>query len=406
MGSFPHELPGYRHVSDDDVRGDLRAGVGRGAGRRAGAAHPQHAGRARSRARFKGIYIQGEDIAQSDPDTQPRHRRPGGDGMRRGAGPVPERDGELRACLPAGGHVPGEGRHLHQRRAPDQPRAQGDAAASGLADWEVDAAARPTRWAMPMHYTHPSEIMDEIARTTPTFAGVSYAKLDALGSVQWPCNDAAPEGTPMMHIGRLRARQGQLHRHRVRADRRERTGPRFPLLLTTGRILSQYNVGAQTRRTANVVWHARGRAGDPSARRRSSAASATATGSRWPAAPARPRCARTSPNGWQPGVVYTTFHHPDTQANVVTTEYSDWATNCPEYKVTAVQVVAVERPERVAARLRGSMSQRSRRDRCLPCRTPRIDPARPRLPRPAHRLRNRGRRRTANGWWRRRRRSR
>jgi len=39
-----------------------------------------------------------------------------------------------------------------------------------------------------------------------------------------------------------------------------------------------------------------------------------------------------------PGVVYTTFHHPDTQANVVTTEYSDWATNCPEYKVTAVQV--------------------------------------------------------------------
>ncbi|MFM7553324.1 MAG: hypothetical protein ACKO7Q_10890, partial [Actinomycetota bacterium] len=39
-----------------------------------------------------------------------------------------------------------------------------------------------------------------------------------------------------------------------------------------------------------------------------------------------------------PGVVYTTFHHPDTQANVITTDFSDWATNCPEYKVTAVQV--------------------------------------------------------------------
>ena len=39
-----------------------------------------------------------------------------------------------------------------------------------------------------------------------------------------------------------------------------------------------------------------------------------------------------------PGVVYTTFHHPDTQANVITTDYSDWATNCPEYKVTAVQI--------------------------------------------------------------------
>ena len=43
----------------------------------------------------------------------------------------------------------------------------------------------------------------------------------------------------------------------------------------------------------------------------------------------------------QPGVVYTTFHHPESGANVVTTENSDWATNCPEYKVTAVQVKKV-----------------------------------------------------------------
>jgi formate dehydrogenase major subunit len=52
----------------------------------------------------------------------------------------------------------------------------------------------------------------------------------------------------------------------------------------------------------------------------------------------------------QPGVVYTTFHHPETGANVVTTENSDWATNCPEYKVTAVQVApTTRRPERVPA---------------------------------------------------------
>ncbi|MBV5324710.1 MAG: formate dehydrogenase subunit alpha, partial [Rhodospirillaceae bacterium] len=45
-----------------------------------------------------------------------------------------------------------------------------------------------------------------------------------------------------------------------------------------------------------------------------------------------------------PGVVYTTFHHPATQANVVTTDFSDWATNCPEYKVTAVQVTPSNGP--------------------------------------------------------------
>jgi formate dehydrogenase major subunit len=196
----------------------------------------------------------------------------------------------------------------------------------------------------PMHYNHPSEIMDEIARLTPTFAGVSYAKLDELGSVQWPCNEKAPEGTPIMHIGGFARGKGKfVLTEYVPTD--ERTGPRFPLLLTTGRILSQYNVGAQTRRTLNNVWHDedildihphdaenRGinegdrvalisRAGDTSMRAHIT-------------------------ERVQPGVVYTTFHHPESGANVITTDYSDWATNCPEYKVTAVEVRLTNRESR------------------------------------------------------------
>jgi formate dehydrogenase major subunit len=124
---------------------------------------------------------------------------------------------------------------------------------AGLADWEVTQAIA-NAYGLPMHYTHPSEIMDEIARTTPTFAGVSFAKLDAEGSVQWPCNEKAPHGTPVMHIdGFVRGKGRFFVTEYVATD--EKIGPRFPLLLTTGRILSQYNVGAQTRRTANVMWH-------------------------------------------------------------------------------------------------------------------------------------------------------
>ena len=117
----------------------------------------------------------------------------------------------------------------------------------------------------------------------------------------------------------------------------EKTTDRFPLLLTTGRILSQYNVGAQTRRTANVAWHAedvleihpwdaenRG-IGDGDLVALASREGETTL-------PARVS------ERMQPGVVYTTFHHPGTGANVVTTEFADWATDCPEYKVTAVQV--------------------------------------------------------------------
>ena len=75
-----------------------------------------------------------------------------------------------------------------------------------------------------------------------------------LGSIQWPCNEAAPEGTPMMHVGCVRARQGQV-RLTAYVPTEERANRKFPLLLTTGRILSQYNVGAQTRRTQNIDWH-------------------------------------------------------------------------------------------------------------------------------------------------------
>jgi formate dehydrogenase major subunit len=206
---------------------------------------------------------------------------------------------------------------------------------NGLEDWEVTLGLAKAM-GFEMHYEHPSQIMDEIAALTPTFAGVSYHRLEELGSIQWPCNAAAPEGTPVMHIDHfVRGRGKFVITEYVATD--ERTGPRFPLLLTTGRILTQYNVGAQTRRTANTVWHDEDRleihphdAEQRGVRDGDWVRLASRAGETTLRALITDRVA--------PGVVYTTFHHPDTQANVVTTEYSDWATNCPEYKVTAVQV--------------------------------------------------------------------
>jgi formate dehydrogenase major subunit len=206
---------------------------------------------------------------------------------------------------------------------------------NGLADWEITIALAKAM-GFDMAYAHPSEIMDEIARLTPAFTGVSYAKLEELGSVQWPCNQKAPQGTPVMHMdGFVRGKGKFVITEYVPTD--ERTGPRFPLLLTTGRILSQYNVGAQTRRTANTVWHGEDRleihphdAEQRGIRDGDWVKLASRAGETTLRALITERVA--------PGVVYTTFHHPNTQANVVTTDYSDWATNCPEYKVTAVQL--------------------------------------------------------------------
>jgi formate dehydrogenase major subunit len=209
---------------------------------------------------------------------------------------------------------------------------------AGYEDWEVTQELAKAM-GYPMSYSHPSEIMDEIARLTPTFKGVSYAKLDRLGSIQWPCNDEAVEGTPTMHITEFVRGKG-LFRLTPYVATDERTTRKYPLLLTTGRILSQYNVGAQTRRTENLRWHDE----DVVELHPHDAEHRGINEGDWVGLKSRAGetvlRARITER-LQPGVVYTTFHHPESGANVVTTDNSDWATNCPEYKVTAVQVAKV-----------------------------------------------------------------
>jgi formate dehydrogenase major subunit len=334
MGSFPHELPGYRHISGTEVRDVFETLWGVELNPEPGLRIPNMLDAAVD-GTFRGIYIQGEDILQSDPDTKHVQGRPRGNGMRRRPRPVPERDRQLRPCLPAGLDLPRKGRHLHQCRAPHQPRAQGDEPEERPCRLGSDTQARAGHGAQ-LELQHPSEIMDEIAATTPSFQNVNYQLLEEKGSVQWPCNEAKPDGTPVMHLdGFVRGKGKFIRTEYVATD--ERTGPRFPLLLTTGRILSQYNVGAQTRRTDNVAWHAEDRleihphdAEQRGIREGDLVKLASRSGETALRATITERVA--------PGVVYTTFHHPGTQANVITTDFTDWATNCPEYKVTAVQV--------------------------------------------------------------------
>ena len=333
MGSFPHELPGYRHVSEPAARAIYEKEWGVSIDPEPGLRIPNMLDAAID-GTFRGLYVQGEDIAQSDPDT--RHVTAGLAAMECVVVHdlfLNETANFAHVFLPGATFLEKEGtfinaeRRINRVRRVMQPR-------SGMADWEVTQAIA-NAMGYRMDYTHPSEIMDEIARTTPTFAGVNYARLDQ-GSVQWPINDKAPDGTPVMHRdGFVRGLGNFVITEYVPTD--EKVGPRFPLLLTTGRILSQYNVGAQTRRTANVVWHAE----DVLEIHPHDAEQRGVRDGDWIrlASRAGETTLRARVTGRvAPGVVYTTFHHPVTQANVVTTEYSDWATNCPEYKVTAVQV--------------------------------------------------------------------
>jgi formate dehydrogenase major subunit len=338
MGSFPHELPGYRHISDTTVRAQFDAAWGVTLNPEPGLRIPNMLDAALEGS-FKALYVQGEDPAQSDPNTQ--HVAAALSAMECVVVQdifLNETAKYAHVFLPGASFLEKDGTFTNAERRISRVR-QVMPPLAGKADWEVTQAFA-NALGYPMHYTHPSQIMDEIAALTPSFAGVSFDKIERLGSVQWPCNETTAEaGTTTMHVGGfVRGRGRFLPTQYVPTD--ERVTRRFPLILTTGRVLSQYNVGAQTRRTANSRWHEEDRLEiHPHDAEERGVKDGDWVGITSRAGATVLRACVTE--RVQPGVVYTTFHFPESGANVITTDSSDWATNCPEYKVTAVQVSRV-----------------------------------------------------------------
>src|SRR5690606_38757493 len=337
MGSFPHELPGYRHISDSTVRQQFNQEWGVELLPDPGFRIPNMFDAAVA-GQFKALYVQGEDVAQSDPDTH--HVTAALSSLECMIVQdifLNETAKFAHVLLPGSSFLEKDGTFTNAERRISRVRKVMQPLA-GLADWEVTQRLA-NALGYPMNYSHPSEIMDEIAALTPTFTGVSYEKLDKLGSIQWPCNEKAVNGTPTMHIGEFVRGKG-LFKVTPYVPTDEVTTRKYPLLLTTGRILSQYNVGAQTRRTANLKWHDE----DVLEIHPHDAEQRGIEDGDWVGL--QSRAGETVLRAFitervQPGVVYTTFHHPESGANVVTTDNTDWATNCPEYKVTAVQAFKV-----------------------------------------------------------------
>ncbi len=342
MGSFPHELPGYRHVSDPETHALFESAWQAPLSTEPGLRIPNMFDAALD-GYYLGMYIEGEDIAQSDPDISHVHN------ALRAMECVIVQDIFLNETakfahvfLPGASFLEKDGTFTNAERR-ISPVRKVMRPLAGYADWEVTQLLS-NALGYPMNYSHPSEIMDEIARLTPSFNGVSYDKIAELGSIQWPCNDETPEGTPIMHKDEFLRDDGKgLFMLTEYVATREKVTQKFPLILTTGRILSQYNVGAQTRRTENNAWHSEDileihphDAEDRGIKTNDWVGIKSRVGETVLRALVTDRV--------QPGVVYTTFHFPESGANVITTDNSDWATNCPEYKVTAVQITKVLQP--------------------------------------------------------------
>ena len=198
MGSFPHELPGYRPVGNDEVRGTFEKHWGVEIDSEPGFRIPNMFDEACA-GRYKGMYIQGEDVAQSDPDTH--HVEAALDNMEC----VVVQDQFLNETakfahvfLPGTSFLEKDGTFINAERRINRVRPVMKPS-QGKDEWLITQELAQAL-GYPMNYNDAAEIMDEIAELTPTFTNVSFKFLDAVGSVQWPCNEKAPMGTPIMHI--------------------------------------------------------------------------------------------------------------------------------------------------------------------------------------------------------------
>jgi len=334
MGSFPHELSGYRPVGDDDARELFETKWGTKLDNKPGYRIPNMFDEACA-GTYKGMYIQGEDVAQSDPNIQ--HV----EAALKALDILIVQDLFLNETarfahvfLPGTSFLEKDGTFINAERRINRVRPVMKPA-TGKHEWEVTQDLGRAL-GIEMGFNSASEILDEIAELTPQFANVSFKVLDDAGSLQWPVNDAYPEGAEVMHVGEFVRGKGQFVPTEYQPTP-EKTNRKFPLILTTGRILSQYNVGAQTRRTENNLWWDE----DVLEIHPSDAEAQGVRDGQWVSLKSRKgeiTLRAKHSDRMAPGVVYTTFHHPDTGANVVTTDNVDWATSCPEYKVTAVAV--------------------------------------------------------------------
>lgn len=340
VGSIPTYFAGYQPFDDPALAARHQAVTGRPLPAKRGMKTPDMWDAALE-GRLKGLWIIGYDVAQTDPNLKK---------VREALSRLEflvvqdlfltETTKFAHLVLPGASFLEKDGTFTNLERRIQRIRKAVEPPDGVLPDWQVVSEVS-TRMGYPMRYAHPSEIMDEIAKLTPTLAGVSYDKLERPEGLQWPVPSKDHPGTPLMHAE-------QFPRGRARFVGVEYLPPgesptqAYPFVLITGRILQHYNCGAQTRRTdimqlvdtdvlemhPDDAQRLGFRDGDMAklVSVRGDAALPVALSGRV-----------------LPGEVFTSFHFPTTDLNVLLSSSADESSKCPEYKVSAVRIEKLDR---------------------------------------------------------------
>lgn len=334
MGCQPDLLTGYADPSDPAVLERFTRVWGRALPARPGRTLPKIYQGIRDGS-IAGMFILGEDVVQTDPDAN----RVRADLASLELLVVQEiflsETAKLaHVVLPGASFLEKDGTFTNGERRIQRVRKALEPPGQARADWQILCELMAAS-GYPQTFGHPSQIMDEIARLAPQFAGVSYARLEHEG-LQWPVPSLDHPGTPILH--RETFPQGRAKLMRVEyAPSPSLAASAAKLLLVTGRALEHYNSGSMTRRSKNrellpedrLQLHAEDAArygikdGD---RVLVSSAFGHALG------------VADLSDEVAPGTLFMTFHFPESGANNVTSNVVDRLADCPEYKLTPVEI--------------------------------------------------------------------
>ncbi len=202
-------------------------------------------------------------------------------------------------------------------------------------DWEVICEVS-TRMGYPMHYDHPSQIMEEIAKVTPSYGGITHRRLER-GGLQWPCPTKDHPGTPYLHKDRFARGKGLFHAIEYQSPV-EVPDQGFPLYLSTGRVLYHYHTGTMSRRSKGLVERF------PECTVEISPTDAEDYGIRQEdVIRIRSRRGEIRARAWVTdravkGTIFVPFHFAEAAANKLTLSELDPVAKIPAYKICAVRI--------------------------------------------------------------------
>lgn len=339
MGAMPSQVTGYQSMRDPEVRNRLQRVWGKVPPESSGWTIPEMLDAA-ARGDLRALWVQGEDIAQSDPNEahviEALSRL---DFLIVQEMFFSETAQYANLVLPAAGALEQEGTFTNGERRIQRVRPAVRPPGEARPDWSVIRDVAVTLGASWL-YQEPADVMDEIARVAPhLFGGVSYERLGADG-LQWPCPESGHSGSARVHTEGFVRGKGCLVAIDFAASP-EQCSEDYPFVLVTGRVLEHYNVGSMTRRTAQ-----RDLVGEDflEIHPDDAAAKGIAAGDFVELASRRGRARARVGLSYRvtPGTLFLAFHYPETRTNCLTSSYTDPESKCPEYKITAVRLRSIQ----------------------------------------------------------------